>query len=290
MNEITVQEAWTKASSFLMKHKIESPQRTAEEILRHHLRWDRTMFLTRWNEPLDRVVRSLFESDIERRAQGEPLQYIVGTESFYGLQFKVTPAVLIPRPETELLIDQVIAEADKIWSDGPLSVIEIGSGSGAIAIALAHAKPAWQITSIDISMEAIRIAEENAVRNGVADRIRFIHGDLLEPIEARRQQGHILVSNPPYIPTTDVEILQIEVREYEPRLALDGGHDGLDPYRRMIANLGDVLYSPGLVAFEVGIHQADKVEGMLLDTGHISTVNIYPDFQQIPRVVVGYKN
>ena len=170
-----------------------------------------------------------FEGLLRRRATGEPIQHITGETEFYGLPFRVTPDVLIPRPETEHLVEHVIALAAQFHSP---RIVDVGTGSGAIAIALAHALNEAQLTAIDISDSALAIARENAERNGVASRIRFHEGNLLEPVAGERFD--VVVSNPPYVPTSDRDTLSVEVRSFEPALALFAGEDGLDLYRQLI--------------------------------------------------------
>jgi release factor glutamine methyltransferase len=287
MNPTTFREAFIQASSFLKQQSIENSQGSAERLLLHLLQWDRTTFLNRWDERIPGNLLSEYDTLIQRRAVGEPMQYIVGEEHFYGLRFTVGQGVLIPRPETELLIEKVLFHAEQMgWKEDSLMLADIGTGSGAIAITLAHERPNWRVTAVDISPEALERAKRNALINGLDERIRFLQGDLIEPLEAEGLQVDILVSNPPYIPTEDIRGLQKEVKDYEPYLALDGGEDGLDYYRKIISSLPRVVRFPGIVAFEIGIHQAEDIRRELLESKSVDEVWIYPDFQGIPRVVV----
>jgi release factor glutamine methyltransferase len=284
----TIREALLRASSFLREAGIKDPQFEAELLIRHCFGWDRTRFLTSLHEPMGDAELVKLQELCERRRRHEPLQYMFGQQEFFGRPFVVGPGVLIPRPETEILIEQVLLHSDRIWtSDTLLHVADIGTGSGAIAVTLACERPKWRVTTVDLSSEAIAIARENAERLG-AD-VRFLQGDLVEPLLERSEQLDLLVSNPPYIPSADVDELDAEVRDYEPRLALDGGADGLDCYRRLCAALPRLLKEKALVAFEVGIYQAHDVAAMLEATGVIDEVEIVPDLAGIERVVIGWR-
>jgi release factor glutamine methyltransferase len=268
---------------------MKDPQFEAEVLLRHCLGWDRTKFLTSLQETIEAEVVSALQELCERRAQHEPLQYMIGRQEFYGREFVVGPGVLIPRPETEILIEQVLKHADRLWSaDARLDVADIGTGSGAIAVTLACERPRWQVTSVDLSSDALAIAESNAER--LEARVRFLQGDLVEPLVEQGQLLDILVSNPPYIPSEEVDRLDAEVRDYEPRLALDGGKDGLDCYRRICAALPRLLKPRALVGFEVGIHQSRDVAELLQASGVINNVEIVPDLAGIERVVIGCRD
>jgi release factor glutamine methyltransferase len=220
---------------------------------------------------------------IERRLAGEPMQYITGETEFYGLPFHVNRDVLIPRPETEHLVEKAIAFAAKI--ERP-RIVDAGTGSGAIAIALAHKLPTAPITAVDVSAAALAIARRNAERNGVADRIRFLEGDLLAPVTG--ELFEIVVSNPPYVAENDRASLSVEVRDYEPGLALFAGN-GLDVFRRLIPDARAVLAPGGLLALEIGYGQDSAVAGLLTDSG-FEQIEFTADLQGIPRVVSARSN
>ncbi|WNC14550.1 peptide chain release factor N(5)-glutamine methyltransferase [Brevibacillus brevis] len=284
----TIREALTRASSFLRESGAKDPLFEAELIIRHCLDWDRTRFLISMMEKVAPETLRQLSGLLERRARHEPLQYMFGTQEFFGRPFSVRPGVLIPRPETEILVEQVLLHASKLWPDGEkLDVADIGTGSGAICITLACERPDWNVTTVDLSPDATAIAKENAERLGA--RIRFLQGDLVQPLLTAGEQVDILVSNPPYIPSTDVDELDAEVLEHEPRLALDGGTDGLDCYRRLCEALPTVLKPRGLVAYEVGIHQARDVAELMKASGVIEEVHIISDLAGIERVVVGMR-
>ncbi|USG65431.1 peptide chain release factor N(5)-glutamine methyltransferase [Brevibacillus ruminantium] len=287
-NVVTIREALTRASSFLREQGVADPPFDAELMLRHVLGWDRTRLLISMNEELPLEACQKLAVFCERRGQREPLQYMFGTQEFYGRPFLVRPGVLIPRPETEILVEQVLLHAAELWQpDLSLQVADIGTGSGAICLTIACERPHWRVSTVDISADATEIARENA--NRLHADVRFLQGDLVQPLLEAGEQVDILVSNPPYIPSRDVDELDDEVKAYEPRLALDGGDDGLDCYRRLCAALPQLLKETALVAFEVGIYQAADVAELMKASGVIDRTEIVPDLAGIERVVIGIR-
>lgn len=250
----------------------------AESLLLHVTGKNKAWLMTRLDEQLAEADASLYFELIERRFRGEPVQYILGESEFYGLPFRVTRAVLAPRPETEHLVEKVLDLAASFQAP---RIVDIGTGSGIIAVALACKLPRAEITAIDISASALKLARTNAQRNGVLDRIRFLEGNLLAPVAG--EQFEIVVSNPPYIPTTDRASLAVEVRDYEPELALFAGSDGLDIYRRLIPGSSVALVSGGFLALEIGYGQAPAVKASLTEAG-FHNVGFTPDLQGILRV------
>jgi len=245
---------------------------------------NRAWLIAHWNNPTDHATE--FRALIARRHLGEPIQYILGETEFYGLPFHVSPAVLIPRPETEHLVEKVIEWAGSQSARIPAPrILDIGTGSGAIAIALAHHLPQAAITAIDISAPALAIAIENANRNQVT--IRFLEGDLLTPVAAFGVQEtfDIVASNPPYIPAADRATLSVEVRDHEPALALFPGpdSDGLELYRRLIPAAFRALTPGGLIALEIGFSQSPAIAALLTQSG-FQKIEFLPDLQAIPRV------
>lgn len=308
----TVREALLQASSLLADNGIEDGRHEAELLLLHLLGWDKTRLLLDGGAvfPAERIDR--WQEMLRRRSAGEPLQYITGEQAFFGRSFKVTPAVLIPRPETELLIEAVLKRVRELWeTDGQKgtakeaashgnaidwcnevswTAADIGTGSGAIAVTLAaELSPHWQVTACDLSPAALGVAEENATRLGVRDRMSFVHGDLLAPLIERQVQVDVLVSNPPYIVSAEIAGLQREVRDYEPHMALDGGEDGLDFYRELVRQAGLLAAVPRLIGFEVGQGQAREVEMMLRVAGHWSAFEIVTDYNGIERHVLAWR-
>nr|WP_179945221.1 peptide chain release factor N(5)-glutamine methyltransferase [Paenibacillus durus] len=297
----SIREAFAEASSFLSGLGVSEPQRSAQLLLEHVLGLSGAAYYMAMADSFPADKREEWEAAMTRRGSGEPVQYITGEQEFYGRPFEVTPDVLIPRPETELLVEAVLRYAAELWPQGAagepgaggeyaaarpgrrLTAIDIGAGSGAISVTLAAEAPAWRVLAGDISPAALAVAGRNAERLGAAVELRL--GDLLEPFKGL--ETDILVSNPPYIPGGDIAGLQREVRDHEPRTALDGGEDGLDPYRRMMEQLPLLPAPPRLVGFELGLGQAEQVAALLEAAGHWNEIVTVPDLAGIPRHVIG---
>lgn len=256
----------------------ERARRDADLLLRHLLKLERAALLVRWREILDAREAAHYQELLQRRLAGEPVQYITGEAEFYGLPLQVSRDVLIPRPETEHVVEKAVALAGGFSRP---RIVDVGTGSGAIALALARELPQASVTAVDVSKPALEIAKENARRNGVSNRIRFTHGDLLAPVAG--EQFDLVVSNPPYVATSDRDTLDVEVREYEPPIALFAGQDGLSIHRRLIWQAHDVLISGGFIVLEIGYNQAEAVSALLLAEG-FDGVELTPDLQGIARV------
>ncbi|HWG18063.1 MAG TPA: peptide chain release factor N(5)-glutamine methyltransferase [Acidobacteriaceae bacterium] len=295
----------------------ETTSRDALTLLLHTLGMTRAQLYANPDREITAERLAVYEAAIARRLKNEPIQYITGEQEFYGLTLRVTPAVLIPRPETEHLVESVLAELAPdsrvahpfaasprkggLPFDSAVRILDIGTGSGAIAIALAHHLPHTQITATDISPAALDIARENAARHNLADRIDFIQSDLLDSVrhkghtreatatrEARRERYEVLVSNPPYIPESDRETLHPQVRDYEPATALfapvvSGKDHGLAIYRRLIPQARAALVPNGLLALEMGHGQRDALAGLLSGWNSVRFVD---DLQGVPRVAL----
>jgi release factor glutamine methyltransferase len=255
---------------------LERARRDAELLLTHTLKKNRAWLLAHDDELLSDKLFLSYTELLARRRRGEPIQYITGEMEFYGLPFRVTPDVLIPRPETEHLVEKAIELAARFQEP---RIVDVGTGSAAIAVALAHKLPQASITAIDLSKSALAVARENAKRNEVD--LRFLEGDLLAPVAGERFE--IVVSNPPYVPETDRATLSVEVREYEPGMALFAGDDGLDVYRRLIPAAFDALVPGGFVALEIGYGQSKAITELLASAG-FEQIEFVPDLQNIPRV------
>jgi release factor glutamine methyltransferase len=253
-------------------------RRDAETLLVHLLGKNRAWMLAHFDDELGYECAEQYIAMLERRFAGEPIQYILGETEFYRLPFRVTPDVLIPRPETEHVVEEVAALA-QLFS-GP-RIVDVGTGSGAIAVALAHELPEAVVTATDVSAAALSVARENAARNGVVERIRFVEGDLLEPVAG--EQFDIVVSNPPYVPETERESLAVEVRDYEPGQALFAGAAGLDVYRRLIPQAFAALAPCGYLVLEIG-HGQEPPVGALLGEAGFEEIEFAADLQGIPRV------
>jgi release factor glutamine methyltransferase len=245
-------------------------------LLTHTLEKSRAWLMAHVEEELSGGQEANYTALVSLRSKGEPIQYITGETEFYGLPFLVTPDVLIPRPETEHLVEMVIELAARFEQP---RIVDVGTGSGAIAVALAHKLPQSRIAATEISSQALVVAEENAKRNGAF--VRFLQGDLLAPLDDERFE--IVVSNPPYVPNGDRATLSVEVREYEPAVALFAGDDGLDVYRRLIPAVFGALISGGYLALEIGYGQSMAITELLANAG-FEQIEFMPDLQGIPRV------
>jgi release factor glutamine methyltransferase len=250
------ERAWTLADAlswtvdYLTRKEIESPRRSAEWLLSAATGLSRIELYAHHDRCLTPAERSAFREGIERRAAGEPLQYVTGEMPFRHLVLRVRPGVFIPRPETEVLVDAVLEHLETWGAEEPI-VIDLCTGSGAIAVSAAFERAGARAYGTEIVPEAVEVARLNAERAGVADRVTVGVGDLFEPLPAElRGQADVVVSNPPYIPTADLDSLPAEVGSREPRVALDGGPDGLDTVRRIVAEAREWLRPGGLLAIE----------------------------------------
>jgi release factor glutamine methyltransferase len=281
----TLNQALTEGAVRLHPAGVEHERLTAGLLLCHVLGIGRTHLLTNSEEQIDEARYRDYLSLIMRRAAGEPLQYLTGHQEFYGLDFIVTPDVLIPRPETEFLIERVIKVVGESKQDSPV-IVDLGTGSGCIAVTLAKQLPTARVIATDASPTALNVARKNAERLRVCDRIEFLEGDLLTPLAQIGLEGQvdILASNPPYVNEQGRELLQREVREWEPHAALFGGVDGLDFYRRLIAEGPRYLKRGGFVVLEIGYSQLDSI-CELVRGGALELVDITHDLQGIPRTL-----
>jgi len=280
----TVASARAWAVEELKRSRIESPALTADLLLGFVLGWERVGILSRPEHCVGQEAWSGFQNLVRRRAKGEPLQYLTGEREFYGLAFRVTPDVLIPRPETELLVEKAI---DLIRSSGlhQARFLDVGTGSGCIAVSVAHEIPASLGWAVDSSSAALRIARENAVRNHVEERLLLIQADLLECFPPESCFDFILC-NPPYIPLGEYDSLPSEVRDYEPHDALFGGESGLEIYSRLIPEVASRLASGGYLLLEAGAGQAERV-GQFVEGAGLLLEMVVNDLQGIPRCLVG---
>jgi len=282
----TIRSLLTEAEGLLAEGShAERAQRDAETLLLYALRRDAPETNQAWliahgHETAPAHATAVFRAWVERRRGGEPIQYITGESEFYGLSFRVNRDVLIPRPETEHLLEKAIELARGFERQ---YIVDVGTGSGAIAVALASNLPAARIHATESSAPALRVARANAARNGVADRVAFHEGDLLAPVAG--EQFDIVVSNPPYVPEGDRDSLSVEVRDYEPAQALFAGTDGLAIYRRLIPAAIAALFHGRYLALEIGFGQQPAVEKLLAGAG-FTEIEFTRDLQGIPRVAV----
>lgn len=281
---MTVLEALNWAADTLKERRIENCRLNAELLLAYSMGLRKEQLYIRLHDPLTEEEREALEGLVRRRSSGEPLQYILGHQEFWSIDFKVDPRVLIPRPETEHLVEEALSILLNISSKKIPSVLELGTGSGAIAISLAKEVKQLFLVATDLSEEALRVARENAKQASVSNRIRFVKGDLLQPFRSG-EVFDLILTNPPYVPDADIDGLAREVKDYEPHLALKGGKDGLDFYRRLITQAPFYLSGGGWLLFEVGSTQAGRVSEMIEADGCFGKPEIVRDLAGIERVV-----
>jgi release factor glutamine methyltransferase len=265
---------------------VGTPRLDAELLLAAACGVDRTALYVRGREPVPSRSTKVFRAFLARRLRREPLQYIVRRQEFWALDFTVTPDVLIPRPETELLVELALGRSSGSDSEEARvprpRICDVGTGSGCIAVTLAHEVPSAEVWALDVSMRALAVAELNAQRLGVAGRLRFLRSDLFASVA--HQQFDIVLANPPYLTGADFADLQPEVA-YEPRTALDGGADGLAVIRRLLAAAPDRLVDGGWLLMEIGADQAAVVEYLAHAAG-FTAVSIRSDYAGLPRVLM----
>jgi release factor glutamine methyltransferase len=288
--------AWTR--DFFRGKDVEEPRMSAEVLLAHALGCERLQLFLRQDHAPDPPQRDAFRELVKRRAGNEPLGYLTGKAPFFGFEFVVGPAVLIPRPETEMLVERAAAEArphrerpldgggnGEAAAAGPVTVIDLCTGSGCVACAIARLLPNARVIAGDISAEALSVAAANAAGLGVSDRVSFHRGDLFAALPAGTPPADILVANPPYVPDAVVAGLDPTVRDFEPRAALAGGADGLDFVRRIVAGAPAVLKPGGLLLVEIGHDQGDAARNIALSVPGFSDISVLRDFQGQSRVL-----
>ncbi len=273
--------AWTEG--YFEERQIDSPRLAAEMLLSHALGIKRLDLYLQHDRPLNRDELTAFRQLIERRGGREPVAYIIGTKGFWESELKVAPGVLIPRPDTEVLVEQALDVLDrKNASRG--RVLELGVGSGAVIISLAKAHPGLHCFATDVSLIPLNVAAFNAKQELETSNVSFAAGSWFSPFNGRAQFD-LIVSNPPYIPTGEIPGLQPEVSRFEPRLALDGGADGLDCIRLIMAGACDHLVPGGSLLIETGSNQRRGVERIFRDCPGFSTIEFFNDYAGLHRVV-----
>jgi release factor glutamine methyltransferase len=294
-----VRSALKKGMARLRAAQVPSHTLAAEVLLMHAIGRDRAWLYAHPEELLDAAAAENFFSLIARRAAGEPTQYLTGKQEFWGLEFEVTPAVLIPRPETEHVVEVAL---ERLGPRGikinmktgepspPLRIADVGTGSGCLAVALAHELPHAEIFATDISSAALEVASRNALRRKVADRVHFLEGDLLAAVrtpasETSNPPFDLIVSNPPYVARDESETLAREVLDHEPHTALFGGPEGVEIYARLIEQAGSLLHTRGILVLELGYNSADRVRAMLAAERRWVNISITNDLAGIPRVL-----
>ncbi len=280
---MTIAEALKEASKVLRDAAVPNDLLDAQTLLAHALACDRTHLIVHFNQQLTGEQQANYQALIARRATGEPLQYITGQQEFFGLNFLVTPAVLIPRPETEIIVEETIRLAQQHNWAQPV-IVDAGTGSGCIAVTLARELAGAQLIATDISAEALTVARRNAESNGVAARVQFIQSDWLDALPDQPRADFIL-ANPPYVAAHEMPTLQREVREWEPALALTEHGDGLGCYRRLLQDVPSRLKAGGYFLCELGYTQAEAVSA-LADQTVWTAPRLLNDLQGIPRTLL----
>ncbi len=286
LRHVTVLEVIQKSAEFLTRKGVESPRLQAELLLAHVLKLPRMQLYLNFQRTLSGAESDAARELVRRRGQREPLQHILGSTSFCGLEVAVNRHVLVPRPETELLAElgwQFLGGC-KTPDSKPAMALDFGTGSGCIAIALAVKCPGAQTVALEASPEALAVARRNAVSHGVAERIQFVQGDSFDAV-AGAGPFHLIISNPPYIPSAEIAGLEAEVRDYDPRAALDGGPDGLNCLRLLAAGAGRHLAPGGRIMVEFGDGQAESVR-KLFEAQKWSVEAVKEDYTQRPRFLV----
>jgi release factor glutamine methyltransferase len=279
--------AWT--TDYLKQHGAESPRLDAEILLAAARGCQRIELYTSFDELADAATRERFRELVRRRAEGTPVAYLVGHKEFYSLSFRVTPDVLIPRPETELLVVRLLDLAKQRGGDaGPLSIADVGTGSGIIAVCAARSLPNARVAAMDISPAALKVAQENAARHGVAERIEWFQSDLFAAAPADRRLD-IVASNPPYVSSAEFAKLPVTVRNFEPRQALEAGPRGTEIIERLVPAAAERLTAGGWLLMEISPMIEQPVRKLLEDE---TTLELHPtikDLAGLPRVVQARK-
>ncbi len=279
----TIAETLKEAGERLRAASVPNDLLDAQTLLAEALGKDRTYLIINFNELLSEDLLSKFQAMISRRAAGEPLQYITGRQEFFGLDFEVTPDVLIPRPETELIVEETIRLVQQAGIVRPV-IMDAGAGSGCIAVALGRELDDARVIASDISLPALRVARRNAARQGLESRIDFVASDLLEAF-AEEGFADFILSNPPYVSDDEMSTLQREVRDWEPRLALTDSNDGLSFYRRLLKDAPSRLKPGGHLICEMGYTQSERISAMI-DRALWADSRLLDDLQGIPRTIV----
>jgi release factor glutamine methyltransferase len=283
---VTVAEAINKAANLLSTAGITNARLDVEVLLSHIIEKDRVWLITHRDAVIDADDERNFADAIERRARREPLQHIIGNQEFWGLEFKVSADVLIPRPESEFIVEAALAIVQD--RNAPVRIIDLCTGSGCLAVSLAKELPAARVIATDASEKALAVARENTRDHGVSERIRFLLGDLFEPLEELDIRGRIdiIVSNPPYIQECDLAALQPEVRDYEPEIALVAGPKGTEVAVRVISDAPPYLKQNGALIMEMGLGQSGQLVRAVQATNAYGKPDIVKDLAGIGRVIV----
>jgi release factor glutamine methyltransferase len=275
-------------AEYLKKKDIDSPRLCAEILLAYQLKTSRIKLYLNFDQPVSEKDLNEYRALIQRRLKREPVQYITGVQEFWSKEFMVGPQVLIPRPETEVLVEQTLAVlGNKKEGEGTIvpGILDVGTGSGAVAVSLAGELPDADVWAGDISEEALEIAKANARKHGVEERIHFIKSDIFSALDPL-QRFNVIISNPPYIPSEDVDALQPEVSRYEPRTALDGGEGGLFFIKKLILEAKEFLKPGGWLIMEMGPFQTAKAMEIVEKSRYYPEKKVVKDYSRCDRVVM----
>jgi release factor glutamine methyltransferase len=288
-NDTTATGTWTVlgllrwTTGYFEKKRVEAPRASAELLLAHCLGLKRLDLYLRYDQPLQNGELARFKALIQRRTRGEPVAYIIGERAFWTLDLHVTPDVLIPRPETERLVEIALAALDDLGLARP-RILDLGTGSGAIVLALAEVYPNAYFLALDRSLAALRTARENQIRNAITARVDYLAADWCAPIGDRGAPFHLIVSNPPYIAAGEIDSLQTEVSRFEPRSALDGGPDGFTCLRQILQQSTQHLCQGGHLVLEIGADQGDQLAALAAAQGVFGSFEIHKDYAGLDRV------
>jgi len=296
---MTVLEVINKTTHYLGEKGVECPRLNAELLIAHLLKMDRIGLYLNYDRPMEGGELKTLRGLVKRRARREPLQYITGRQWFWSAEFKVSPDVLIPRPETEILVEEAIKtvvsekwpvnskdkDNSSLTTDHSPLILDLCTGSGCIAVTLAKELPNFKVYAVDRSEAALQVARENGEAHGVEDRITFLKGDLYQPLIDQEGGFALIISNPPYISSGDINGLQPEIKDYEPLLALDGGEDGLEVIKRIIRESPPHLEEGGWLILEVGMGQAKEVVALIEEIRVYNSPSIINDYSGVERAV-----
>ena len=280
-NPYTVQFLLTETAHYLTPYCPETPRLDAEVLLAHVLGTDKPGLYRSLHDLVPASGRKLLRKLVERRINHEPISYILGRKEFWSLTLSVGPGVMVPRPDTEIIVEEALRS---VPAQTELNILDLGTGSGAIAIALARELPRAAVCAVDISPAALETARKNAVANHVP-AISFILGDLFDPVQGHHHAFDLIVSNPPYIPSQEIPRLPEGLRNYEPHLAFDGGNDGLDFYRKIVGEAPRYLKTGGFLLLEVGFGQSTAVRSIIDENEAFSGSETIPDLGGVERVI-----
>jgi release factor glutamine methyltransferase len=287
MNEWTIQKLLTWVTEYLTQKGVDSPRLSAELLLSNVLGLKRIELYTQYNKVVAQEHLDRLRDLVKRAGLHEPVAYLVGKTEFYSIEFEVTPDCLIPRPETELLVQKSIEFLRK--RTGPQHVCDLCTGCGVIAVAIAKNVPDAKVVATDISEPALAVANRNIGKHKLAERIELRHGDLFDPLVPQLDQFDLIACNPPYVSAPEYEALDKNVKDYEPRIALYAGQDGLDLYRKIVEKVSQFLKPDGILLLEIGYKQGPAVRDLLEQTGTFAQIRIDKDLQTHDRAVTAVR-